>query len=387
MTPLLVHVLLCIISTLAGCRHGHGSQEEYGLKVVCIVPAHNEQEGIADTLLALLAQERPPDRIIVAADNCTDQTVAIASTFPVVEVIQTVGNTDKKAGALNQVLGQMHDLADDDFALIVDADTRLAHSWVRIALAAFADPHVGAVGGVFVGDGKNGLLGDLQGLEYARYARQIRRDYGKARVLTGTSTMARMGTFREVKRRRQAGDLPGDGYYNVDAITEDFEFTIAVKRIGLTTVSPSGCTVVTETMPTIRELWKQRVRWQLGALDVITMHGATRITAPYAARQVEAGLGIFTNIAIIVLAAVVAMTGAFILVPFWLVIGGLFLVERTVSAAEYGAKGVFIALTMVADLVFDLFISAVWIWCLVLKATSRKRGWGTASIDAKAQGA
>lgn len=349
--------------------------------VIVLVPAHNEGAIIGDTLRSLLTQTRPPDRVVVISDNSTDDTVSIASSFgPVVECYETVGNTDKKSGALNQMLDRL-DVPDDTFILIVDADTILNPVWIEVALRAFDDPKVGAVGGIFIGDEKNGLLGYLQSLEYARYKREIRRDYGKARVLTGTSTMTRIGTFREVKRLREQRVFPGRGYYNVEAITEDNEMTICIKRLGYKTISPKECTVVTETMPTIPMLWKQRTRWTIGAFDTITQHGLNRVTTPYALRQVEAGIGIFANISIIALAVWAVMTGQFVLAPFWMAIGLWFQIERVMSAKEYGWKGVAIAATIVMDLVFDLFISAVWIWCVVKKATTRKRDWGSVSID------
>lgn len=43
-----------------------------------IVPAHDEESGIASTLSAARAQLRPVDRLLVVADNCTDRTAAIA---------------------------------------------------------------------------------------------------------------------------------------------------------------------------------------------------------------------------------------------------------------------------------------------------------------------
>ncbi len=43
-----------------------------------LVPAHNEATGIRATLESLLAQSHPPDRVIVVADNCTDDTADIA---------------------------------------------------------------------------------------------------------------------------------------------------------------------------------------------------------------------------------------------------------------------------------------------------------------------
>ena len=72
-------------------------------RVVVLVPAHDEAASIGTTLRALQAQTRRPDRVVVVADNCTDDTVAIARAAGA-EVVETVGNTDKKAGALNQAL-------------------------------------------------------------------------------------------------------------------------------------------------------------------------------------------------------------------------------------------------------------------------------------------
>jgi glycosyltransferase involved in cell wall biosynthesis len=43
-----------------------------------LVPAHNEALGIATTLKALQAQLRPGDRLLVVADNCSDDTAARA---------------------------------------------------------------------------------------------------------------------------------------------------------------------------------------------------------------------------------------------------------------------------------------------------------------------
>ena len=46
--------------------------------MVVLIPAHNEQASIGNMLNALLAQTRVPDRIVVIADRCTDETEQIA---------------------------------------------------------------------------------------------------------------------------------------------------------------------------------------------------------------------------------------------------------------------------------------------------------------------
>src|SRR5437868_5730907 len=99
--------------------------------IVAVIPAHDEENQIVDTIRSLRAQTRPPDRIIVAADNCADATVALA-TAEGVEVHETVDNTNKKAGALNQVLERLLVPMDpSDGVLIMDADTVMAPRFVE----------------------------------------------------------------------------------------------------------------------------------------------------------------------------------------------------------------------------------------------------------------
>lgn len=48
------------------------------LRLTVLVPAHNETLTIATTLKSLSGQTRPPDRLVVVADNCDDDTADIA---------------------------------------------------------------------------------------------------------------------------------------------------------------------------------------------------------------------------------------------------------------------------------------------------------------------
>src|SRR5262249_27191258 len=90
-------------------------------RVLVLVPAHNEQDCIAGTLRSLHSQSRRPDRIVVVADNCTDDTATIATEHGA-EVFPTVGNRHKKAGALNQALDRLLPSLDStDAVLVMDA--------------------------------------------------------------------------------------------------------------------------------------------------------------------------------------------------------------------------------------------------------------------------
>lgn len=53
----------------------NGSVAPWTGQIVVLIPAHNEEESIQQTLTALNAQTVPADRLIVA-DNCTDQTAS-----------------------------------------------------------------------------------------------------------------------------------------------------------------------------------------------------------------------------------------------------------------------------------------------------------------------
>lgn len=310
----------------AGRKPGLPAASEH---VVALIPAHNEQERLPATLDALERQTRRPDRIIVVSDNSTDATLHIARAAGA-ETFETVNNRHKKAGALNMALDHLA-LPDDTYVLVVDADSALSERWIETALNTFTRRGVGAVGGIFLGDGENAWFGAVQDLEYARYRRELIRLRGEARVLTGTSTMMPMGMFRRIRDARVRGDFPGRGYYNLDALTEDFEITVCVKRLGYRAVSPDACTVVTETMPTVPMLWRQRVRWQLGALDVLRMHGMNRVTTPYVLKQIETGLGIVANTAIWSLAVYLGITGSFALIPFWFMIGAIFIWSESIA--------------------------------------------------------
>jgi cellulose synthase/poly-beta-1,6-N-acetylglucosamine synthase-like glycosyltransferase len=47
-------------------------------RLAILIPAHNEEAGIAAVIAALLPQLQPGDRVLVVADNCSDATAAVA---------------------------------------------------------------------------------------------------------------------------------------------------------------------------------------------------------------------------------------------------------------------------------------------------------------------
>jgi poly-beta-1,6-N-acetyl-D-glucosamine synthase len=117
-------------------------------------------------------------------------------------------------------------------------------------------------------------------------------------VLSGTAGLFRADTLRHVAQARAAGTLPGGkGIYDEDAFTEDNELTLALKTLGYHPVSPNECQVVTEVMSTLPKLWKQRVRWQRGALENLRSYGWTKTTRAWSERCVtESSTGQLPNL-------------------------------------------------------------------------------------------
>jgi biofilm PGA synthesis N-glycosyltransferase PgaC len=329
-----------------------------------LIPAHNEAGGISDTLRALKRQGRLPDRVIVVADNCTDRTEEIALAEGA-EVIRTEGNSDKKAGALNHALtGLLPTAGPEDMFLIQDADSQLSDDFIELAAAhLLADAGLGAVGGVFRGGPGGGFVGHLQRNEYARYARDVKRLKGKCLVVTGTAALFRARTLREVVAARLDGSLPpgngSGGVYDTSVLTEDNELSFALLTLRYRIKSPAECTLVTEVMPTWKELWSQRLRWKRGAVENCIQYGWTRVTRPYWGRQVLAMVGVLVTLAYVSTVAFALGTGAGMNIqPFWLAVTGVFVIERVVTLRFRGWKYMLAAATMY-ELVIDMFLQLV----------------------------
>ncbi|MGO9163325.1 MAG: glycosyltransferase [Streptosporangiaceae bacterium] len=344
-------------------------------QVVALIPAHNEADRIAAAINGLHAQIRRPDKIIVLADNCTDATVAVARKCGAL-TLESLGNSHKKAGALNQALALLLPrLGPEDMILVQDADTVLVPRFVSAARKVLLNG-AGACGGVFYGEEGGGLLGLLQRAEFARYARQLHRSSGRARVLTGTATMFTTGALRSLLAARQSGRLPGGGgVYTTASLTEDGEITLALKSLGFRCVSPGACTVTTEVMSAVPTWWRQRTRWQRGALDDLRAYGWTRATAPYILRQGGMALSVAMFALYVAWTAVTTARYGWHTTPFWAGVTAFFVIERAVTARRAGWRAMLLAALLVPELAYDALQHAVWLTCVAGAALKTKPAW------------
>lgn len=343
-----------------------------------LIPAHNEEECIVRTMRSLWEQTLRPECVVVAADNCTDGTVALARHHGA-NVLVTQGNTDLKAGALNQGLDYMLPLLnDDDVVLIMDADSVLNPRWLETAVSELDQhPWTGAVCATFGGEERAGLIHALQRAEYARFARSISRHNARAQVLSGVATAFPVRTLRKVAAGRADGTLPpAPGIYDVTAATEDIELTFAVRRLGYEPAAPLGCEAYTDTMSTWRALATQRIRWQRGMLDALRLYGLNRQTLPSATRLAAVYLGsLIVPLYLTTLAVVLATTHHVTYNPVWLVVLPLFAFERLWTVRRLTWRERLLAVALVPEWLYDNFRSAVY-WVALTRWLQRtERVW------------
>jgi cellulose synthase/poly-beta-1,6-N-acetylglucosamine synthase-like glycosyltransferase len=99
-------------------------------RTTVLMPAHNEGAGILPTLRNIQAQLGPNDRILVVADNCTDDTAAIVQAAGVEVIVRADPARRGKGYALEFGVRQIG-LSPPDVVVIMDADCRLDENALR----------------------------------------------------------------------------------------------------------------------------------------------------------------------------------------------------------------------------------------------------------------
>jgi glycosyltransferase involved in cell wall biosynthesis len=109
-------------------------------RIAVLVPAHDEGTGLLATLADIKAQMNASDRLLVVADNCTDDTPIIAAAAGAEVVIRNDPERRGKGYALSYGLDHLNG-DPPDTVIIIDADCRLADAAIDRLAAACATTH------------------------------------------------------------------------------------------------------------------------------------------------------------------------------------------------------------------------------------------------------
>ncbi len=266
--------------------------------VVALCPAYNEENSIAATVDALLAQTRKIDRIVLIPNGCVDATADICRRYEEehdnVVVLELPKLDRRKPEALNR--GWARYARDADFVISLDADTHFPPTTVEGWLTDFdhadrlygADPQRYPLLGGFASKAtmpKQDILGRLQAAEFAEWT-----DTGLIRgyttVLPGTGSMLRGEALRRVAidttwqptTPELDHDLPPRAVWSHASMVEDFELTTRIRAAGyLCRVSPR-VRVMTDSMDRLGPLWQQRLKWAGGTVEELLDSGLNRLT-------------------------------------------------------------------------------------------------------------
>ena len=260
-------------------------------KMLVLIPAHNEEDSIGNVLNALLTQTRVPDRIVVIADNCTDKTEQIARRFRGVTVMRTVGNTERKVGALNQAWSRWQ--AGYDYVAGIDADTILAPDCLQQLEAELAvTPRPGGVMARYTFDQRLGasgmarLLIRMQRLEFAAWTADALRRNRKTYVLGGQASLFSNDALRAVAERNLTR-----GPWDTSTQVEDMQLTGDLKAMRYSTNVSVSARAYAGPMMNLRSLWAQRRKWDEGMARLLVHSKVNQWTATLWKQQ----LGLASN--------------------------------------------------------------------------------------------
>jgi len=348
-------------------------------RVVVVIPTHNETGTISRTVEAVLGQTRPPDELYVLLDNTADRELAnriAAEVAPYgVSITQTAVNPHRKAGNLNIGLAHILPRLDDtDIVMGFDADSVPDPDFIANTIR-WLEKGYGSVGATFHGRPGGGLLGALQRAEFARFAQhQNRRP--RADVLSGTGWGMRVCVLWAVAATRPDGQV-----YDVHSLVEDYELTLALKRLRIPVLAPGNCRVLTDVMETVRDWVSQRLRWQHGTLAELVRYGWGHETRGMIVRQSATYLGMLAlPLTAFYLSWSFALFGWQGINPLNAKLYALCLlfiiIEQTWQARKAGIVAIVATLLIVPDLFYSVARQFVYIRALYRMLRKRSSSWG-----------
>jgi cellulose synthase/poly-beta-1,6-N-acetylglucosamine synthase-like glycosyltransferase len=289
---------------------------EIAPSISMLVPAHNEEASIQESVRALLTLAYPQLEIVVVDDGSTDETLSIlTSTFDLVP-LQPIYNTRiatkpvqsilrsrefpnlivvaKENGGKADSLNAALNISSSELVCALDADTILDPDGLRRLVRPFIRSHdvVAAGATIRVANGctvKHGRLASergphraLAGIQAVEYLRAFLFGRPGWNRLGGNLLIS--GAFGLFRRESL---LETNGY--AKTVGEDMELVIRLRRHAYETGSPGRVEFVpdpvawTETPTAFRELGRQRERWQRGFCDSLWRHRHVFLNRKYGA--------------------------------------------------------------------------------------------------------
>jgi cellulose synthase/poly-beta-1,6-N-acetylglucosamine synthase-like glycosyltransferase/peptidoglycan/xylan/chitin deacetylase (PgdA/CDA1 family)/spore germination protein YaaH len=229
--------------------------------VSVLIPAHNEESGIAETVRSVLANRHPTLEVVVVDDGSTDDTYGLLQrTFAEDSRVRLYRqNKAGKAAALNRALG----LARYDIVVAIDADTRLGPHTISTLIRHFDNVRVGAVSGNARVGNHGPWITRFQSIEYICAFNLERRAHDVLNAITVVP--GAVGAWRRELILQVGG-------FTQATLAEDTDLTLAIRRLGYRIRYDATAVAYTEVPVTTAALARQRFRWLFGTLQSAWKH-------------------------------------------------------------------------------------------------------------------
>ena len=252
---LFVQLVLALMLPVAG----HDKLGKRG-RIGIIVPAHDEASIIAGTLRSIVSQLAPSDRLIVVADNCSDETASVATECGAETIVRTDSGRRGKGFALDFGIRHLAP-AQPDVVIVMDADCQIGPGAIdRLARVCMTSAR--PVQALYLMRSPPNARLMTKIAEFAWVVKNQARPLGSRRM--GLSCQL-MGTGMAFPWSCiSAADL-ASGH-----LVEDLKLGLDLVRAG---TPPLFCpeALVTSTFPASKEgMQSQRARWEHGHLGVLT---------------------------------------------------------------------------------------------------------------------
>jgi len=304
-------------------------------RAAVIIPAHNEEKGLLSTINDLQQQLRPDDRLVVVADNCDDETAAIAERAGAEVTIRDDRMNIGKGYALDWGLTYLRS-DPPDVVVMVDADCRIEAGAID-RLVAGAQEYQRPVQALYLMNPPDKSAINHQVATFAWRVKNWVRPLGLKALgmpcqLMGTGMAFPWGVLQSVN-------------LSSGAIVEDLKLGLDLASIGH---APLFCpaAIVTSTFPQTPEgSTAQRQRWEHGHVGLIATRFVPLLVQSLRRRDISLlalALDLLVpplSLLILVLLVMTAVTGILgcfggSLVPFTIGTGSLVLVVLGTAMAR-----------------------------------------------------